>query len=171
MLPRMKVKRLALFLMAAKYAFIYAHSFLLFLCSLAIKEILTTGNIFYRLQESIALATKRTEDSVKALLDLAPDAAESVQGVGDVQRAAVDRERGGPIAKTERGQRLTCPLSLHGRTNLGKQGSLLRPHRLPCLPQGCLGGGDIRVYYGAADTSVCAADMAIDDVLSALDPV
>jgi len=34
-----------------------------------------------------------------------------------------------------------------------------------------LGDGDIRVYYGAADTSVCAADMAIDDVLSALDPV
>ena len=34
-----------------------------------------------------------------------------------------------------------------------------------------LGNGDIRVYYGAADTSVCAADMAIDDVLSALDPV
>jgi predicted GH43/DUF377 family glycosyl hydrolase len=34
-----------------------------------------------------------------------------------------------------------------------------------------LGGGDIRVYYGAADTSVCAADMEIDDVLSALDPI
>jgi predicted GH43/DUF377 family glycosyl hydrolase/glycosyltransferase involved in cell wall biosynthesis len=34
-----------------------------------------------------------------------------------------------------------------------------------------LGDGDIRVYYGAADTTVCAADMAIDDVLSALDPV
>jgi len=34
-----------------------------------------------------------------------------------------------------------------------------------------LGDGDIRVYYGAADTSICAADMAIDDVLSALDPV
>jgi predicted GH43/DUF377 family glycosyl hydrolase/glycosyltransferase involved in cell wall biosynthesis len=34
-----------------------------------------------------------------------------------------------------------------------------------------LGDGDIRVYYGAADTTVCAADMTIDDVLSALDPV
>jgi len=34
-----------------------------------------------------------------------------------------------------------------------------------------LGDGDIRVYYGAADTSVCAVDMAIDDVLTALDPV
>jgi predicted GH43/DUF377 family glycosyl hydrolase len=34
-----------------------------------------------------------------------------------------------------------------------------------------LGDGDIRVYYGAADSTVCAADMAIDDVLSALDPV
>jgi predicted GH43/DUF377 family glycosyl hydrolase/glycosyltransferase involved in cell wall biosynthesis len=34
-----------------------------------------------------------------------------------------------------------------------------------------LGDGDIRVYYGAADTSVCAADLSIDDVLDALDPV
>ena len=34
-----------------------------------------------------------------------------------------------------------------------------------------LGDGDIRVYYGAADSTVCAADMEIDDVLSALDPV
>jgi predicted GH43/DUF377 family glycosyl hydrolase/glycosyltransferase involved in cell wall biosynthesis len=34
-----------------------------------------------------------------------------------------------------------------------------------------LGDGDIRVYYGAADTTVCAAEMTIDDVLSALDPV
>jgi predicted GH43/DUF377 family glycosyl hydrolase len=34
-----------------------------------------------------------------------------------------------------------------------------------------LGDGDIRVYYGAADSTVCAADMAIDDVLTALDPV
>ena len=33
-----------------------------------------------------------------------------------------------------------------------------------------LGGGDIRVYYGAADTSVCAADLSIDDVLGALEP-
>jgi predicted GH43/DUF377 family glycosyl hydrolase/glycosyltransferase involved in cell wall biosynthesis len=34
-----------------------------------------------------------------------------------------------------------------------------------------LGDGTIRVYYGAADTSVCAADLSIDDVLDALDPV
>ena len=34
-----------------------------------------------------------------------------------------------------------------------------------------LGDGNIRVYYGAADTSVCAADLSIDDVLDALDPV
>jgi predicted GH43/DUF377 family glycosyl hydrolase len=31
-----------------------------------------------------------------------------------------------------------------------------------------LGDGRIRVYYGAADTSLCAADMAIDDVLATL---
>jgi predicted GH43/DUF377 family glycosyl hydrolase len=34
-----------------------------------------------------------------------------------------------------------------------------------------LGGGDIRIYYGAADTSLCAADLAIADVLAALAPV
>jgi predicted GH43/DUF377 family glycosyl hydrolase len=34
-----------------------------------------------------------------------------------------------------------------------------------------LGGGRIRVYYGAADTTLCAADMAIDDVLATLTPV
>jgi predicted GH43/DUF377 family glycosyl hydrolase/glycosyltransferase involved in cell wall biosynthesis len=34
-----------------------------------------------------------------------------------------------------------------------------------------LGGGDIRIYYGAADTSLCAADLAIADVLAALSPV
>ncbi len=34
-----------------------------------------------------------------------------------------------------------------------------------------LGGGRIRVFYGAADEYVCAADLAIDDVLSALTPV
>jgi predicted GH43/DUF377 family glycosyl hydrolase len=34
-----------------------------------------------------------------------------------------------------------------------------------------LGGGDIRIYYGAADTSLCAADLAIADVLAALTPV
>jgi predicted GH43/DUF377 family glycosyl hydrolase/glycosyltransferase involved in cell wall biosynthesis len=34
-----------------------------------------------------------------------------------------------------------------------------------------LGGGDIRIYYGAADTKLCAADLAIDDVLAALTPV
>jgi predicted GH43/DUF377 family glycosyl hydrolase/glycosyltransferase involved in cell wall biosynthesis len=33
-----------------------------------------------------------------------------------------------------------------------------------------LGDGDIRVYYGAADTSTCAADLSIDDVLDALEP-
>jgi len=33
-----------------------------------------------------------------------------------------------------------------------------------------LGGGDIRVYYGAADTSTCAVDLSIDDVLEALEP-
>jgi predicted GH43/DUF377 family glycosyl hydrolase/glycosyltransferase involved in cell wall biosynthesis len=34
-----------------------------------------------------------------------------------------------------------------------------------------LGDGDIRVYYGAADTTTCAADLSIDDVLEALEPV
>ena len=34
-----------------------------------------------------------------------------------------------------------------------------------------LGDGDIRVYYGAADTSTCAADLSLDDVLEALEPV
>jgi predicted GH43/DUF377 family glycosyl hydrolase/glycosyltransferase involved in cell wall biosynthesis len=34
-----------------------------------------------------------------------------------------------------------------------------------------LGDGRIRVYYGAADTSLCAADMAVDDVLATLAPV
>jgi predicted GH43/DUF377 family glycosyl hydrolase/glycosyltransferase involved in cell wall biosynthesis len=34
-----------------------------------------------------------------------------------------------------------------------------------------LGEGHIRVYYGAADTSTCAADLSIDDVLEALEPV
>jgi predicted GH43/DUF377 family glycosyl hydrolase len=34
-----------------------------------------------------------------------------------------------------------------------------------------LGGGRIRVFYGAADEYVCAADLAIDDVLSSLAPV
>jgi len=31
-----------------------------------------------------------------------------------------------------------------------------------------LGGGRIRVYYGGADTNVCAADMSIDDVMATL---
>ncbi len=34
-----------------------------------------------------------------------------------------------------------------------------------------LGNGRIRVFYGAADEYVCAADLAIDDVLSSLTPV
>jgi len=34
-----------------------------------------------------------------------------------------------------------------------------------------LGRGRIRVFYGAADEYVCAADLAIDDVLSSLTPV
>jgi predicted GH43/DUF377 family glycosyl hydrolase/glycosyltransferase involved in cell wall biosynthesis len=34
-----------------------------------------------------------------------------------------------------------------------------------------LGGGDIRIYYGAADTVLCAADLAIDDILATLAPV
>jgi predicted GH43/DUF377 family glycosyl hydrolase/glycosyltransferase involved in cell wall biosynthesis len=34
-----------------------------------------------------------------------------------------------------------------------------------------LGGGDIRIYYGAADTNLCAADLAIDDILATLSPV
>jgi predicted GH43/DUF377 family glycosyl hydrolase/glycosyltransferase involved in cell wall biosynthesis len=34
-----------------------------------------------------------------------------------------------------------------------------------------LGEGHIRVYYGAADTTTCAADLSIDDVLEALEPV
>jgi predicted GH43/DUF377 family glycosyl hydrolase/glycosyltransferase involved in cell wall biosynthesis len=34
-----------------------------------------------------------------------------------------------------------------------------------------LGEGQIRVYYGAADTTTCAADVSIDDVLEALEPV
>ena len=34
-----------------------------------------------------------------------------------------------------------------------------------------LGGGDIRIYYGAADTTLCAADLAIDDVIATLTPV
>jgi beta-1,2-mannobiose phosphorylase / 1,2-beta-oligomannan phosphorylase len=34
-----------------------------------------------------------------------------------------------------------------------------------------LGRGRIRVFYGAADEVVCAADLAIDDVLSTLTPV
>ena len=33
-----------------------------------------------------------------------------------------------------------------------------------------LGDGRIRVYYGAADTTICAADLEIDDVLSSLNP-
>jgi predicted GH43/DUF377 family glycosyl hydrolase len=33
-----------------------------------------------------------------------------------------------------------------------------------------LGDGDIRIYYGAADTSLCAADFAIDDILATLTP-
>jgi predicted GH43/DUF377 family glycosyl hydrolase len=34
-----------------------------------------------------------------------------------------------------------------------------------------LGEGRIRVFYGAADTTTCAADMSIDDVLASLTPV
>jgi predicted GH43/DUF377 family glycosyl hydrolase/glycosyltransferase involved in cell wall biosynthesis len=34
-----------------------------------------------------------------------------------------------------------------------------------------LGDGDIRIYYGAADTTLCAADLAIDDILATLSPV
>jgi predicted GH43/DUF377 family glycosyl hydrolase len=34
-----------------------------------------------------------------------------------------------------------------------------------------LGRGRIRVFYGAADEYVCAADLAVDDVLSSLTPV
>ena len=34
-----------------------------------------------------------------------------------------------------------------------------------------LGDGRIRVFYGAADEYICAADLAIDDVLSSLTPV
>jgi predicted GH43/DUF377 family glycosyl hydrolase/glycosyltransferase involved in cell wall biosynthesis len=34
-----------------------------------------------------------------------------------------------------------------------------------------LGDGEIRIFYGAADTSTAAADVAIDDVLAALAPV
>jgi predicted GH43/DUF377 family glycosyl hydrolase len=34
-----------------------------------------------------------------------------------------------------------------------------------------LGGGRIRVFYGAADECICAADLAIDDVLSTLTSV
>jgi predicted GH43/DUF377 family glycosyl hydrolase/glycosyltransferase involved in cell wall biosynthesis len=34
-----------------------------------------------------------------------------------------------------------------------------------------LGDGDIRVYYGAADTSTCAVDLSIGEVLEALEPV
>jgi predicted GH43/DUF377 family glycosyl hydrolase len=34
-----------------------------------------------------------------------------------------------------------------------------------------LGGGDIRIYYGAADTVLCAADFAIDDIVATLTPV
>ena len=34
-----------------------------------------------------------------------------------------------------------------------------------------LGDGHIRVYYGAADTVLCAADLAIDDIVSTLAPV
>jgi predicted GH43/DUF377 family glycosyl hydrolase len=34
-----------------------------------------------------------------------------------------------------------------------------------------LGRGKIRVFYGAADEFVCAADLTIDDVLSTLTPV
>jgi predicted GH43/DUF377 family glycosyl hydrolase len=34
-----------------------------------------------------------------------------------------------------------------------------------------LGDGHIRVYYGAADTVLCAADLAIDDIVSTLSPV
>ena len=34
-----------------------------------------------------------------------------------------------------------------------------------------LGDGHIRVYYGAADTTLCAADMALDDVFASLTPV
>jgi predicted GH43/DUF377 family glycosyl hydrolase len=33
-----------------------------------------------------------------------------------------------------------------------------------------LGDGHIRVYYGAADTTLCAADMALDDVFASLTP-
>jgi predicted GH43/DUF377 family glycosyl hydrolase len=33
-----------------------------------------------------------------------------------------------------------------------------------------LGDGRIRLYYGAADTALCAADVAIDDVMSSLKP-
>jgi predicted GH43/DUF377 family glycosyl hydrolase/glycosyltransferase involved in cell wall biosynthesis len=34
-----------------------------------------------------------------------------------------------------------------------------------------LGGGDIRIYYGAADTTLCAADFALDDIVATLTPV
>ncbi len=33
-----------------------------------------------------------------------------------------------------------------------------------------LGDGRIRIYYGAADSVLCAADVAIDDVLAGVDP-
>ena len=33
-----------------------------------------------------------------------------------------------------------------------------------------LGDGRIRMYYGAADAAVAAADVAIEDILANLDP-
>jgi predicted GH43/DUF377 family glycosyl hydrolase len=33
-----------------------------------------------------------------------------------------------------------------------------------------LGDGRIRFFYGAADAALCAADVALDDVMAALEP-
>jgi predicted GH43/DUF377 family glycosyl hydrolase len=33
-----------------------------------------------------------------------------------------------------------------------------------------LGDGQIRFFYGAADSTLCAADVALDDVVAALEP-
>jgi len=33
-----------------------------------------------------------------------------------------------------------------------------------------LGDGQIRMYYGAADSCICAADFSVDDIVRSLEP-
>ena len=49
-------------------------------------------------------------------------------------------------------------------------GDPVRRRILELLAQGEQASGEIRLYYGAADTSICLATAHIDDLLDAIEP-